>query len=135
MTTKTPYDPKLRLAAEEIKEILKKYDCMGFTVLASPTNSEFIFEPATTWSVCRWEGSPTESGLRFRSKREDFASKEAQDTATAATVHGLESCRWLAERFNQDLGRLVDELRKRMTIITNVAGMLGKPDSVPGDGK
>ncbi len=128
------YDPKLREASEEIKAVLKKYDCTGFVALASPTNSEFLFEPTATWSVCRWEGQDPERQLRFRSKRVDFESKEAQDFATGATVHALESARWLTERFNRDLTGMVEMLRKHMTILTNVAGMMGRPDSVPGDG-
>lgn len=48
------YDPKLREAMEEIKPILKKYDCMATVILASPSNSEFLFQPTASWSVSRW---------------------------------------------------------------------------------
>jgi hypothetical protein len=132
---KKPYDQKLRAAMEEIKPILKKYDCMASVVLASPTNSEFIFQPSTSWSVCRWEGEPAEGKLRFRSKREDFATKEEQDFATTATVYGIESIRWLSLKHHNQMGQLIEMLREHMSIMTNVTGMLGKPDSVPGDGK
>jgi hypothetical protein len=132
---KQPYDPKLREAMEEIKPILKKYDCMATVILASPSKSEFLFQPTASWTVSRWEGDPVEGKLRFRSKREDFESKEAQDAATEATVHGIESIRWLSLKMHENMNQLVEMLREHMSIMTNVAGFMGKPDSVPGDGK
>lgn len=132
---KKPYDPKLREAMEDIKAVLRKHDIMGCAVLASPTHSEFLCEPGATWSVAKIENINGEPGIRFRSKREDWPSKEAQDAATAATVHGLESVRWLSLKLSDQMGQLVDMLRPKMTVLTNVAGLMGKPDSTPGDGQ
>lgn len=131
-----PYDPKLRDAAEEIRAVFAKYDVLGTCAMASPTHSELIFQPEATWSLVRWEGvGPERMGLRFRSKREDFESKEAQDQATTATIHAIESVRWLSERFARDMEKLIDMVRKSAVVMTNVAGFMGRPDSYPGDGK
>ena len=133
---KTPYDPKLREAMEDIKAVLRKHDIMGCAVLASPTHSEFLCDPGASWSVARIENvGEGRYGIRFRSKREDWPSKEAQDEATTATVHGIESIRWLNLKLHEQMGTLVETLRKHMSILTNVAGMMGKPDSTPGDGQ
>jgi len=125
------YDEQLRAAIEEIRPILKKYDCMATVLLASPTHSEFLLEPTASWSVCRWEGSPSDGALRFRSKREDFLSKEAQDRATEATVHGIESLRWLCARFHDQFSDVVSMLRKHMVIGTEVSKFFKDPDSTP----
>lgn len=132
---KKPYDPNLRAAMEEIKPIIRKYDCMAIVLLASPANSEFLMNPTASWTVARWEGDPADVKLRFRSKREDFASKEMHHAATEATVHGIESLRWLSARMHDQMTQVIEMLRPHMSIMTNVAGFLGKPDSVPGDGK
>lgn len=133
---KQPYDPKLREAMEDIKAVLRKHDIMGCAVLASPTHSEFLCDPSASWSVARIENlGDGRFGIRFRSKREDWPTKEAQEEATAATVHGIESIRWLNLKLHEQMGNLVEILRKNMTVLTNVASFMGKPDSVPGDGK
>ena len=133
---KKPYDPKLRAAMEDIKAVLRKHDVMGLAILASPTHSEFLCDPQATWSVAKIEAAP-EGGhaIRFRSKRDDFPSREAQHAATEATVHGIESFHWLCFKLGEQMGQLVQVLRTKMTILTNVGGLMGEPDSVPGDGK
>ncbi len=132
---KTPYDPKLREAMAEIGQVLIKYDCMASVILASPTHSEYLFVPDAAWSVAKWEGDGENRKLRFRSKLVDFPSKEAQHTATEATVHGISSIQWLSAKMYIAMNDLIEDLRKHMTILTDVGGLMGKPDSVPGDGK
>lgn len=129
-----PYDPKLRAAMEEIKAVVAKHDCMALVILASQTHNEFLFEPETTWSLVKWEDR-LNGKLRFRSKLEDHPSKEVQDRLTAATAHGLESMRWISLKNHEQLSQLHDALSKHMRILTNVAPLMGRPDSVPGDGR
>lgn len=132
---KKPYDQNLRDAMEEIKPILKKYDCMASVVLASKTHSEYILEPETTWSVCRWEEIPDgPKALRFRSKKADFPSKESQHEATESTVHGIESIKWINKKIHESFSSLTEQLGRHMTITSNVSHLTGEPDSYPGDG-
>lgn len=48
------YDPILREAMKEIKDILKKYDIGGYISLSSPTHGEFSLELEPKWSMIRW---------------------------------------------------------------------------------
>jgi hypothetical protein len=128
----TPFDPKLKAAAEEIKEILKKYDAQGTMLLVSPSHAEFLFHVDTSWSVLKVEVDAADPEhyqlIRFRSKREDFPSKEAQIAAVTATVHGITSTLQFGRLVQQRMQELLDELGKHMKITFAVWG--DKPDDV-----
>lgn len=126
---KKPYDPKLRKAAIEFSELCEKYDCMGVVLLVSPTHSEFVNHFNPSWSVMHLEPP---NGLRFRSKKEDFNSKEEQHEKTEATAHGVTSIVEWSRKTNEVWTNILSQLSTQMTIIHSV---WGKPDSVPGDGK
>jgi len=117
------YDPELKKCAEELKVLFKKYDVMGSVTIASPSHSEFLMHVEATWSVSKWEGD----AIRFRSKKEDWPSKAAQDKATEATVHGIESIRWLNAKMHDNMSQLIEMLREKMTIMTNVGQYFDKP--------
>lgn len=124
---KQKYDPKLREAMEEVRALCKKYDVMAAVLLVSQSHSEFgnILDPS--WSVMRWEA---QDRIRFRSKKEDFESKEAQHQATEATAHGVTSLvNWTRQQHVSWSGVLA-QLQAHMKIFYSV---WDKPDSVPGD--
>jgi hypothetical protein len=125
---KQPYDPKLREAAEEFKTLCRKYDCAGFVLFVSPTHSEFVNHFGPTWSVVTPQG---EHGVRFRSKREDWPTKEAQDAATEASAHMLTSVVEWSRQVNTGMRSVLEQLSKVMRIAWSA---WDKPDSVPGDG-
>lgn len=129
------YDPKLREAAEEFKALCKKYDCMAVTLLVSPTHAEFVNHISPTWSLMRFE-IPLErnsyAAIRFRSKRADFPTKEAQDAATLATTHGVTSIVEWSRMIHTNWTQLLDMLRQHMVVLHKA---WGRPDSVPGDGQ
>lgn len=55
MSEKLSYDPKLRTAMAEIKEVLKKHDIGGYVALQSRTHAEFqVLIDVPTWSVARY---------------------------------------------------------------------------------
>lgn len=55
MSDKLSYDPKLREAMAEIKEVLKKHDCGGFIALNSRSHAEFsVAMDIPSWSVIRY---------------------------------------------------------------------------------
>lgn len=64
------YDPKLRLALEEIKAILKRHDIMVFFHLGSLTHGGFMLHTDTSWSVVKVEtpGKDGRSGIRIKAK-------------------------------------------------------------------
>ena len=126
---KTPYDPKLREAAEEFKALCTKYDCAGVVLFVSPTHSEFVNHVGPSWSVVKFE---LPNGLRFRSKREDFPSKEAQRFATESTAHMLTSIVEWSRVLNASMTSVIKQLQGKMQILWSAWGY---PDSYPGDGK
>lgn len=125
---KQPYDPKLRECAEEFKALCKKYDCAGVVLFVSPTHCEFVNEIAPKWGVVTLE----EPGIRFRSKREDFASKEEQEAATLASSHMLTSILEWSRMLDQNFTSVLNQLSQKMHILWSA---WDRPDSIPGDGK
>lgn len=126
---KRPYDPKLREAAEEFRALCQRYDCAGVVLFVSPTNAEFVNHIHPSWSVATIEGNDR---LRFRSKREDWPSKEAQDAATSASAHMLTSIVEWSRQVNTSMRGVIEQLRPHMRIAW---AAWDRPDSVPGDGK
>ena len=100
MTEDLGFDPRLKAAVEEIKEIAERYDVAGAVFLVSPTHSEYFYN-LPSWSVLRFEqdpANPENVGLRFRTMGEDFANKASQEAATGATVHMVEHLRGLSAK-------------------------------------
>lgn len=125
-----PYDPKLREAAIEFEAICKKYNCMGSCLFVSETHAEFSQVINPKWSVMWVE--PEKNSLRFRSKKEDFPSKEVQHEATRSTTHGVTSFLNWSQQQAKQWGAVLEMLRKHMTVVYEV---WDGPDSTPGDGK
>lgn len=46
-----PFDPKLKMASDDIKKILEKYDVAGVVILHTPTHTEFLMKVDTTYSL------------------------------------------------------------------------------------
>lgn len=127
--TKKPYDPKLREAALEFEQLCKRYDCVGVALFVSKTHSEFINYLSPTWSVMKLEPP---NGLRFRSKKEDFKSKEEQHENTNATAHALTSIVEWSRQINDVTRSILQQISKHMAVVWST---WDKPDSTPGDGK
>ena len=79
------YSPKLKMAMEEIKAVLKKHDIGAFCVLHTPGHSEYLMEITPSYSCAKIESS---GNLRIRAKlNEDFGGdkkkweKSIQDTS------------------------------------------------------
>ena len=62
------YSPKLKKAAEEIKEILSKYDIAANVVLHTPGHSEYLLHITPTYSAAWLENNL----VRFRAKSADY---------------------------------------------------------------
>ncbi len=66
------YSPKLKKAAEEIKQILNKYDIAANVVLHTPNYSEYLLHITPTYS-CAWHENDM---VRFRARKEDYNGNE-----------------------------------------------------------
>jgi hypothetical protein len=63
------YSPKLKMAMEEIKAIIKKYDIGAIVELHTPGHGEFFIEVSPSYSCAWFEGNH----LRIRARlKEDF---------------------------------------------------------------
>ncbi len=77
------YSPKLKKAAEEIKEVLAKYDIAGAVVLHTPGYSEFVLDITPTYS-CAWiQGEQ----FRIRAKKADYDTLEEWKQRIADTAN------------------------------------------------
>lgn len=65
-------DQRLKDAMEEIKPILKKYDCAAIVLLASEAHMEFLYEVSPSWSCAKLEPS---GELRIRALASMYPDK------------------------------------------------------------
>lgn len=75
-------DPKLKIAAEEIKAVLLKHDCAAIVVLCSESHLEWLHHVTPSWSCARLQ----DGVLRIKAKREDFPTVEAQKKCVTDTI-------------------------------------------------
>lgn len=74
MPKKLTYDPKLRDAAKEIEDILKKYDICAFFGLTSETHGEFGLQVESSWSLLEHitnEDGTAHIKIKIRAKQKD----------------------------------------------------------------
>lgn len=120
------FDPELRKAAKELEAIAEKYDCAAVCLFVSKTHSEFINHITPEWSVLRREGP---NGIRLRSKKEMFSSKEEQHRVTEASAHLLTSVFEWSRQVHSNFGKILEALGAHLNIMWRVWD--DKPDSTP----
>jgi len=83
------YSPKLKVAMEDIKEILKKHDIAGSVVIQTPGYAEYLLHIKPSYSCARLD----ENGImKFKAKKDDFGSdarKRDQQIADTANMLNL----------------------------------------------
>lgn len=79
------YSPKLKKAAEEIKEILAKHDIAGMAVLHTPGFSEFIIDITPTYS-CAWIQCDR---IRFKALKKEYDTQEQWKKKVTDTTNML----------------------------------------------
>lgn len=100
---------KLKVAAEEIKEILKKHDIAGAIVLHSPGHAEYFVQLNPSYS-CAYMYNDNE--VRFYSKKQDYKSldeqiKKQEDTSnmlkllTDCTAFNFGSLHYLSQQIDE----------------------------------
>ena len=95
------YDPKLKEAMKEIREICKKHDIASFICLSSQTHGEFGLE-LPKWQPLFFEGQ----NLRFKSVGAAFNSK-------AEHIKSLNLGAWIVCQF-QDMAALLFKQMSQM---------------------
>lgn len=105
MSTPLPYDLKLKDAAKEIMEVVRRHDVGAYIALTSPTHSEFVFH-LPTWSGVQPETQDNGAmGLRIRIKKNQ---QELADRTTWLVAGTIE----LLERGLHQYGAVLDLLRQ-----------------------
>ena len=79
-------ETKLKVVAEEIKEILRKHDVAGAFAIQTYGHGEFVLHLTTSQS-CAYQYNDNE--IRFYSKSSDYNSKEEQLQKQATTANML----------------------------------------------
>lgn len=101
-------DQRLKDAMEEIKPLLKKYDCAAIVLLSSEQHMEFFYELSPTWSAAKLE---PDGQLRIRALASMYPDKATQKRTIERTTGIFLGFLDLLERAKRDM--------------TAVAGMLG----------
>lgn len=97
---------KLKQAAEEIKNILRKHDIASSFVLHTPGHSEYVNHFLTSYS-CAYQYE--DDSIRFYCKREDFKTDEAQKEKLTSTSNML---RMLTETVGRNF-MMIEPLSKK----------------------
>ena len=79
-------ETKLKVAAEEIKDLLRKHDIAASIALHTPGHGEYVNHILTSYS-CAYQYNEQE--VRFYSKRKDYPSLEAQLKKQESTANML----------------------------------------------
>ncbi len=112
------YSPKLKKAAEEIKEILSRYDIAGLITLHTPGHAEFINEVSPSYSCL----TITEDMARVKTKRADFATKQEWEQKINDTVNMVGLFRDMSARHFSMHDEIFSMLEKVVEIEQNDGG-------------
>ncbi len=102
-------DKRYRECVSEIVGVLKKYDMAGAITVVSKERAMFTYH-FPTWSVI----TLGEDHIRFRSKREDFASGAAQHEATELSAHIIMQMRDIAAQTLAMAETIGEQLRDKL---------------------
>lgn len=103
MSQKT-YDPKLRSAIREIREVLKKHDCLALINLSSKTHGEFLLHLDSSWSVLKLEDVANgKAGIRVKAKGVKVGTQEHDnlEASVAFICNSADFCNHFGQAFYQ----------------------------------
>lgn len=105
------YNPKLKKAAEEIKQIIQKYDIAANVVLHTPGHSEYLLHITPTYS-CAWLENDM---VRFRARKEDYNGNAlVRDQKISDTLNMLRLLSDTAGKNALALLEVADQFDKRL---------------------
>ncbi len=100
------YSPKLKMAAEEIKAIIKKYNIGASIVLHTPGHAEYVNALAPSYSCATVNGD----SIRFKASKADFdGDVKAMEKKVADTANML---RLLSEVVSKNAMMLIEMSEK-----------------------
>lgn len=86
------YDPKLKIAMQEIRAILDKYDAGGVVMIHRPGFIEFVNKMNPSYSCAYFEHTPLGFAVRFKAKAADYENgKDGRNEAVRATYNMFSS--------------------------------------------
>jgi hypothetical protein len=106
-----PDDKRYRECMDEITATLQKYDIAGAVTIVAKNRSMFKYH-FPTWSCIVLD----EDHLRFRSKREDYPSAEAQHDAVELSAHIVLQIRDIAAMTFNTMEQIGKKLVERFEI-------------------
>lgn len=78
---------RLQIAMAQIRDVLTKYDIMGYVVLNDTRAAEFLLHLQASWSVAAFDLIDNQPAIRLRSKLSDYDGDAAeQKRCLEATV-------------------------------------------------
>lgn len=97
-------DEKLKLAMEEIKPILRKYDCAAVVFLQSGTHAEYLYHFSPSWSCVKL----SEDGeCRFKSKLVDYPDRETQHKVQEQSLGMLIGFSDLGRKLTENMDQII----------------------------
>lgn len=98
---------------EEIKPLLKKYDCAAIVLLSSEKHMEFFYEVSPSWSCAKVEPS---GFLRIKALAADYPTKAAHKEAVQLTTGIFMGFLDLLERAKRDMATISAMLASKFDI-------------------
>lgn len=83
------YSPKLKMAMEEIKAVLKKHDIAGMAVIHTPGWSEWFINIQPTYSCAKLEGDHFHVRIKASHYNDDKKLRDQFVTDTTNMMHHL----------------------------------------------
>ncbi len=111
--TDLPYDPDLKEAMLKIEAILDEYKIGGNIVLASRTNSEFLYH-FPKWSIAQF--NENKNGINFKLKKGDSETKEQKNKDIQDSVAIIFAIRDISFQTFEIFNNLTEDLKKVMDI-------------------
>lgn len=104
-------DPKLKIAMEEIKDILLKHEIAGAITLVSKTHSEYLYH-FPKWSCV----SMSDRGLSAYSQKRFYPNAEAQKENVEQSLHIVFQIRDIAAQTFTWFDRFTQMIREKIDI-------------------
>lgn len=110
------FDPKLKAAMQEIRDILLAYELGGSLLLVSETHSEFALG-LPPWGSLEWDkDTQGQVGIRIKHQRATFDSEDAATAAAEGTAHFIAMVRKWGYKCGKDMDQLLTMLQEHWNI-------------------
>lgn len=105
---------RLSKIADELQEVLKKHDVMGYCVIASTDRVNWLLWPNASWSCLHIDEQTLQA--RMRAKRADFKTPEQHEAVVHQTVTATFGSRTVLERLTAMVGKLCLKIQDHLDV-------------------